>query len=568
MNLEFLGEAQREFLREGQYIEKGETPEQRIQEIVDKVHEYEPMYKWPGLSKLIQEMIEKNYLSLSTPGFSNFGRKKKEGANTQPLPASCNIITVGNSIESIARSTAEVKMLSKLGAGVGSDYQLVCQKGTELSEGFFSNPKLDWIEDGVRAAQKVSQGAKRRGYNTPFIEITDTEFDDLMARVDKANPDKNDPLVNNTVGIILPMGFWEEVDNGNKEYQRRIIKALKQKQKTGRVYLLDVENCNKNCSPVYKKLGLQIRATNICTEFIQPLFEDMTSVCVIAALNAVHWDVIRKRPEIIKAAFYFLDIMNEEYVRLTEGIPFMERAQKAARDKRDIGLGLVGFHDLLQQKDFAYGDMYSRSLNKEIFSTMRKIGEEATYQMAVDIAPAPMAKEAGMMRRNCSLMMVAPNKSTSFISDDTTGGIEARMSNITFRSLAKIQHVSKNKHLKIKLIQKNRDTREVWESIENNNGSVAHLDFLSDHEKDVFKTFSEISPKDIIDLAADRQEFIDMGQSLNLVFRPNYSIKDIYDIHRYGFKKGIKTFYYGYASAHAALEKDGKAWNDCVSCAD
>lgn len=937
MKLDFIGEAQLEFLKEGQYIEKGETPEQRITEIVDRVREYEPMYKWEGLADLIQEMIEKNYLSLSTPGFSNFGRKPKPGANTVPLPASCNIITVGDSIQSIALSNAEVKMLSKLGAGVGSNYVLVSEKGTELSEGFYTNPKLDWIEDDVRAAQKVSQGAKRRGYDTPFILITDKEFDDLMARIDKNNPDKGDPLINNTVGIVIPEGFWQEIDNGNKEYQRRIIKSLKQKQKTGRVYLLDIENCNKNCSPVYKKLGLKIQATNICcvtgeqlvatkygfknvkelsdlniplnlfdneniydssamlyrgywdtykvtlkngmthtitpnhnlvvrdknrkiynksidtglsvgdkvliqtnkglfgkrnetglafllglflgdgsnvsfnstqislwendfdllneieeickefynrkgvrlhhtnklpkfidkstgdsdvnkkslttsifnnngfhfkkgeipnwiwdaneethwqmlrgllyadgtigdynkgksfgqpinlslasidynllqkiqliavnlglnvkiynhrkagkqelpkndgsgdkalyetkslyrlvlsnkndllkiedntkflsrkgveierkdyrdnshksseiisieyqgkqdvycptvdsdkhlwicngvitsnTEFIQPLFEDMTSVCVIAAINAVHWDKIRKRPDMIKAAYYFLDIMNEEYVKLTKDIPFMERAHKAARDKRDIGLGVIGFHELLQSKDFAYGDMYSRNLNKDIFRTLRTIGEEATYQMGVDVGVPALCKEAGMIRRNCSLNMVAPNKSTSFISNDTSGGIGPFTSNITFRALAKIQHVSKNKNLKIKLIQKNKDTREVWDSIVDNNGSVSHLDFLSDHEKDVFKTFEEISPKDLIDLAADRQEFIDMGQSLNLMFRPNYSIKDIYEIHRYGFKKGIKTFYYGYNSAHAALEKAGKSWDDCVSCAD
>lgn len=568
MKLDFIKQVQLEFLKEGQYIESGETPEQRASEIVEKVREYETVYKWEGLADLINEMIQENYLSLSTPGFSNFGRKKKPDSNTVPLPASCNIITVGDSIKSIARSTAEVKMLSKLGAGVGSDYQLVCQKGTELSEGFYSNPKLDWVEDGVRAAQKVSQGAKRRGYNTPFMSILDKELYDLLARVDKNNPDKSDPLVNNTVGIIIPRGFWAEIDKKNKDYQKRLIDVLKQKQKTGRVYLLDVENCNENCSPVYKKLGLEIKTTNICTEFIQPLFEDMTSVCVIAALNAVYWDIIKKRPDMIKAAFYFLDIMNEEYVKLTKGVPFMERAHKAAKNKRDIGLGVLGFHELLQMKGFAYGDMYSRNLNKDIFSTIRKVGEEATEEMARKVGIAPICKKAGMVRRNASLMMVAPNKSTSFISGATSGGIEPFMSNIFIKTLAKIQHVFKNKHL-VKLLEaKGKNNIKTWSSIEDNNGSVQHLDFLSDQEKDVFKTFSEISPKDLIDLAADRQEFIDMGQSLNLIFRPNYKIKDIYDIHRYGFKKGIKTFYYGYASAHAALEKDGKNWDDCVSCAD
>lgn len=568
MKLEFIKEAQLEFLKEGQYIEKGETPQQRIGEILDKVKEYEPMYKWEGLSDLIGEMIDKNYLSLSTPGFSNFGRKPKPGSNTVPLPASCNIITVGDSISSIALSNAEVKMLSKLGAGVGTNYTRISQKGTELSEGFFTNPKLDWIEDDVAAAQKVSQGAKRRGYDTPFISILDLEFDDLMKRIDKLNPDETDPLINNTVGVIIPEGFWKELDGGNKEFQRRIIKALKEKQKHGRVYLLDIENCNKNSSPVYEALKIKVEATNICTEFIQPLFEDMTSVCVISAINLVYWDIIKENTLMIKAAYYFLDIMNEEYIKLTKGIPFMERAHKAAKDKRDIGLGVLGFHELLQMKGFAYGDMFSRKLNKDIFKTLRELGEEATYQMGLDVGSPRLCKEAGMVRRNCSLMMVAPNKSTSFISGATSGGIEPFMSNVFMKSLAKIQHVFKNRHLEKILSDKGFDTRKVWESIEDTNGSVAHLTFLSDHEKDVFKTFAEISPKDLIDLAADRQEYIDMGQSLNLMFRPNYTIKDIYEMHRYGFDKGIKTFYYGYPTAHAAIEIKGESWKTCISCAD
>jgi ribonucleoside-diphosphate reductase alpha chain len=142
------------------------------------------------------------------------------------------------------------------------------------------------------------------------------------------------------------------------------------------------------------------------------------------------------------------------------------------------------------------------------------------------------------------------------------------MSNIFFKNLAKIQYVWKNPHLTKLLEEKGKNVQEVWDSIQDNNGSVQHLDFLTQDEKNVFKTFAEISPKDIIDLASDRQEFIDMGQSLNLVFRKNYTMQDIYDIHKYAWDKGIKTLYYAYSSAHAALEKEGEKWDSCVSCAD
>lgn len=566
MKLDFLTEPQLRFLKEGQYIKANETIQDRMKEVVDKVREYEEVYS-PGLADRIAYMIDKGIFTLSTPALSNFGRKKEAGKNTQPLPASCNIITVGDSISDIAYSNSEVKMLSKLGAGVGSNYTRLSQKGTELSEGFFSNSKLDWIEDDVRSAQKVSQGAQRRGYNTPFISIMDNDFYDLMKRVDKTNPDKNDPLINNTVGIILPRGFRDKLKT-DPEAKKRYITVLKARQKTGKVYMMDVENANKNSSPVYKKLGLEIETTNICVEFLQPLFEDMTSVCVIVAFNLNHWDIIKENPQMVQDGFMFADIMNEEYIKLTEGVPFMEKARRAAINKRDIGVGTMGLHELFQRKGFAFGDVQSRSLNKEIFKFIREQGETATKGMAERLGPAPICKEAGMMRRNASLMMEAPKKSTSFIYAITSGGIEPFMSNIFVKSLAKIQHVFKNPHLEKLLEEKGKNTDEVWGTIMDNNGSVAHLNFLSKQEKDVFRTFAEISPKDIIDLASDRQEFIEMGQSLNLVFRKNYSLQDIASIHKYAWDKGIKTLYYAYSSAHAALERDGESWDTCVSCAD
>lgn len=571
MKLEFLKAPQIAFLREGKYIQENEAPQQRFGEVVAKVREYEWMYS-EGLADRIEYMIDKNIFSLSTPVLANFGKPLKAGKNSQPLPASCYIVTVGDSIADIYNSIAQVAVASKLGGGVGSDFQSVTQKGTKLDEGFFSNSKLDWIEDSVGAGQKVSQSSLRRGYNTPFISIEDNDFDELMRRIDKTNPDKTDRLINNTVGIILPSGFRNKLI-ADKEAQRRYMKALKSKKSSGKVYFLDVDNANENSSPVYKALGLKVATTNICTEFLQPLFPDLTSVCVISAPNLVHWDEIKANPQMIKDMFMFLDIVNEEYIKLSEGIPFLEKAHKSAKEKRDIGLGALGLAELFQMKGFAYGDMYSRALNKEIFSTIRYYGEEVTREMGEKLGSPKYCEMAGMVRRNASLMMVAPNKSTSFISSgllspSTSGGIEAFMSNIFLKSLAKIQYVWKNPHLEAILEGKGMNTADIWDSIEDNNGSVQHLEGLEQWEKDIFKTFSEVSPKDIIDLASDRQVHIDMGQSLNLMFRKNYTMKDIYDIHKYAWEKGIKTLYYGYSSAHAALEKDGKSWDDCASCAD
>jgi len=304
------------------------------------------------------------------------------------------------------------------------------------------------------------------------------------------------------------------------------------------------------------------------TEFLNILSSDITSVCVISALNATHWEEIKRNPQMIKDAFMFLDIVNEEYIKLSEGIPFLSKANKSAKEKRDIGLGLLGFAELLQMKGHAFGSTESRILNKEIFSTIRKYGEEATEEMGEKLGSPKYCEMAGMVRRNASLMMVAPNKSTSFISKATSGGIEPFMSNIFLKSLAKIQYVWKNPHLTNVLEKYEKNKNDIWDSIQDNNGSVQHLDFLNQNEKDVFKTFAEISPKDMIDLVSDRQKYIDMGQSLNLMFRKNYTMKDIYDIHKYAWDKGIKTLYYAYNSAHAALERDGEKWDTCAMCAD
>lgn len=565
MNLQFLKEPQRIFLKEGNYL-KEQTPEERYCEIVEKIREYEHLYS-DGLADRISILLEKNILSPSTPTLGNFGRKKDKNSKTQNLPCSCNIVGVENSIYGIYSANLEVAMLSKLGAGVGIDFTQIDQKGTEIEKGFFTNPKMDWIEPIVDTSQKVSQNSMRRGYGVPFLSIEDIEFDDLIKSVEKTNDNAKGVLIDNTIGIVLPIGFRDKLKN-DKESQRKWLKLITQRKKGGQVYIVDIENLNKNQSPVYKKLKHTVSQTNICTEVVTPFYEDKTFACIIAALNLVHWDIIKQDEQIIKDCFMFLDIIVEEYIKLTENIKGLEKARKSAIEKRDIGLGTLGFHELLQFKNMPFGGIESRFLNKEIYSHIRKIGEEITKEMAQKLGSPKMCEEANMIRRNVSLIAVAPNKSTGFLCDSTSLGIEPFFSNIFIKNLANIQYIYKNKNLEKLLIKKNKNTDDIWSDISKNLGSVQHLDFLTKEEKSVFKTFSEISPKDIIDLCSDRQVYIDMAQSINLVFRPNYTLKDIHEIHKYAFEKDIKTLYYAYSQAHAALEQNGENWDTCESCSD
>lgn len=560
-----FGDQQIEFLEKKQYIKKGETLEDRISSIVNVVKRYEKDY-YPGLSHRVGSLIRNQILSPSTPQWANLGREEKEGSTA--LPISCYILSVANSIQGIYYSLGETAMMSKLGGGVGIDYTNVCDKGTFISEGFYTNSKLDWAEDIIRTGQKVSQQSQRRGYAVPFFSIEDPEFYDILERADKKNPDKTDPFIDNNVGFVLPKGFRKKVEEGDKESQKRYLKILKTRVSSGKVYILDIENCNKNQSPVYKKLNHEVSSTNICTEAIVPKYNDKSFTCVLSSLNLVYWDKIKEDSQIIKDCFAFLDINVSEFIRLTENVPFMEKARRSAIEKRDIGLGTLGFHELLQSKGLAFGDLESRFLNKEIYSTIREVGEEYTKEIAIKNGSPKMCEEASLERRNVSLMMIAPNKSTSFICGNTSLGIEPFMSNYFVKSLAGIQSTFKNKYLGKTLDKYNKNNKEIWDSILNNLGSVQHLNFLTKKEKEIFRTASEISPKDMIDLASDRQKYIDMSQSLNLFNRPNYSIHDVYEIHKYAFNKEIKTLYYYYPQAHAALEKNGESWDSCVSCAD
>lgn len=571
MGLNF-GSAQVEFLKEKSYLLGDETVEERINAIVDVVRGYESKYS-DGLADRIKYLIENKIFCPSTPQWANVGRKKL--GNTSPLPCSCNIITVPNSIAGIYYSISETAMLSKLGAGVGADFSGVAEENTYLSEGFYTNSKLDWGEDLIRASQKVSQGATRRGYSVYFDSILSKDLPKLLERIDKRNPFQKDPFIDNNVGIYIPKGFIEEVRLGNIEYQKLFLKVLKIRKDTGKVYLVFDENMNKNQSLVYKRLNHRVVATNICTEVVTPRYDDKTFSCIIASLNLIHWDLIKSDKQIIKDCYMFLDIMVEEYIRLTEGVPFLEKARKSAIEKRDIGIGTLGFHDYIQSKGYAFGDIGSRLLNKEIYATIRDVCDNVNIELAEKLGACKMALEAELNWRNVSQMMVAPNKTTSFLAGDpiespsgVSLGIEPIMSNYNIKALAGIQEVYKNPRL-IKLLEsRGKNDADTWESILYNLGSVQHLTFLTKEEKDIYKTFSEISPKDIIDLAADRQVYIDMAQSINLVSRPNYTMKDIYDIHMYAYDRGIKTLYYLYNQAHASMEKNGESWDACASCAD
>ena len=560
-----FGKKQLEFLENKNYL-NGLSLEARIEEIGKRIEEYEHLYS-EGLAERIKGYIREQILSPSTPQWANFGIAINK-TGTTALPVSCYIVSPGNSIADIFYAQGEVAMMSKLGGGVGVDFTRIADGGTYIPEDdIHTNPKLNWVENAVDTASKVSQGATRRGFAVPFVTLDEPEFDELMRRIKKTNDDPNDPLVGNTVGIILPEGWRQRIKDGDKELKRRYLYVLNQRMSQGDAYLVDLENCNKNTSPVYTKLGHKVSATNICTEALTPTYDDKSYSCVLSSLNLVHWDTIKANPQIIKDAMMWLDINVSEFIRLSEGVTFLDKSRRSAIEKRDVGLGTLGYHEYLQNKNITFGDIQSRIINKEIFSTIHKYCLEYAEEIGEKLGSPAMCQEAGLVRRNVSLQMIAPNKSTAFICGETSNGIEPFLSNHFVKVLAGIQTVFKNKGLKKLLIAKGKDTPEIWDSILDNQGSCQHLDFLTYDEKAPYKTAYEISPKDMITAQGDRQPFIDQAASLNLFLRANYTLQDVSRIHAYAWDQGIKTVYYAF-SAHAANEKEGDAWDSCESCQD
>lgn len=559
------GPDQIKFLKTQSYLHKDETMSERIASIVKELAPYDSAYS-PGLSERAGQLLERGIMGLSTPQLANTGREEQKGV-PEGLPCSCNIISPGNSIREIYTSHAEVAMLSKHGAGVGSGWDNIVDAGTKLAEGFFSNSVLDWIVGSVHAAQCVSQGATRRGYNAPYLSIDSPDFDKLMERVDKTSPFSKDPLLKNTYGVILEPGFNKKVLEDDVLLSR-YLEVLEQRRAGGKAYLLHVDNCNRNQSPVYERLGHTVRLGNLCTEALTPSYSDMTFCCMLLSINATKWDEITDQD--IADMFMVNDIFVSIYIEKASKIPYLEKAVRSATNKRDIGVGLLGFHDYLQQKNCAIGSLKSRRINREMFKRIREIGEQVTFDLGNRLGSPLLCRMAKMVRRNVSIMMVAPNMTTSFVYGNTSPGIGPYTSNYYLRKLAGGHFYCKNPHLEKILEGKGKNTFKVWDDIAANLGSVQHLDFLTDHQKEVFRTEAEISPKDLIDLASDRQEYIDMGQSLNLFNRPSYSIEDVFEIHQYGFEKNIKTYYYFHSPGHAGNThgRNWGAWDDCVACAD
>jgi len=540
---------QKEMLQRG-YLEKDESPEQRFQTICDTVQKYsnklattdEAREYLKDIGKRFEKYVSKGWTSFSTPVLRSFGSEYN-------LPISCNHSIIEDSIDGIYRRFYETGILASRGAGTAVNVSDIREIGSPIRSGGEANSIMEWIELYADMMSKTAQNSQRRGFITFYCNADHPEIMDFLdIGTERIPKDKQRFLTTVTTAVVLPKGFREALKSGDKEKRKIFTKILNTRKEAGFPYILDVENSNKGICKAYEDKGLEIRNANICAEAIEYADYEKTFACCLSSIVAYYWDDIKEDPNFLFDMNIMLDCVIEEYIEKGKNIPGIGPAIKFAEEHRAIGLGISAFHSYLQKNLVEFGSLESMKINNDIFSKMRAEGDRASKWMAKHFGEPKML--VGYGERNTSRMAQAPKKSTSFIDGGVTmafsEGIEPHKINYGEKMVAKIQVEWKNRELEALLKEKGKDTQKVWDSILRYGGSVQHLDFLTDHEKAVFKVFHEISQIDVINLAAQRQKHIDMGQSINLAVHPSAPPRDVIKLHLEAFDKGIKSLYYQY----------------------
>lgn len=562
--LNWLKEDQRLFLSRG-YLEENESPEERYQTICNTIQNIVNKYDYVDeftlkIGERFEKYIEKGWVSFATPVLKNFGKKNN-------LPISCNHSIIEDSLDGIYQGLHETGMLAKWGAGTAVNFSDIRPVGSEINSGGKSNTILDWIELYADMMSKTAQNSARRGFLTAYLSLDHPEIMDFLdIGTHRIPSDKQRFFQTITTAVTIPEGWREDLKKGDKQKREIFTKVLNTRKEAGFPYILDEENCNKGICQAYLDKGMRIRSSNICIEAMEYTDYEKTFACCLSAVNLYYFDEWKDDPNFIFDMNLMLDCVIEEYIEKGSNLPGLKKAVKFAKEHRAIGLGTTAFVSYLQKNMIAFGSIESYQKNYQIYSLIRKESDRASKWMADKWGEPEMLKGYG--ERNTSRMAQAPKKSTTFIDGGTnlalSEGIEPHKSNFNEKKLAKIQVEFKNKELETLLDEKHKNIESVWESIMNNNGSVQHLEFLSEKEKDVFKVFSEVSQVDVVKLSAQRQQFFDMGQSVNIMIHPDTPAKDVIKLHLMAFDEGLKSLYYQY-SINAA-QKFSQELLTCSSC--
>lgn len=528
------------------YLKEGVMPEQRIREIAETA---EHILDKPGFADKFESYMLKGWISLSSPVWSNFGAGRG-------LSISCNGSYIDDSMASILGKGAEVGMMTKHGAGTSGYFGALRARGSVIGSGGASSGPMQFLEHYDKLMEVVSQGNVRRGSFAAYLPIDHGDIEDFLTI--KGNDSK---IQNLSIGVCISDAWMEAMVAGDKVKRRVWGKVIKKRFESGYPYLFFTDAANRGAPQVYRDKGMKIWASNLCSEIMLPSSPDESFVCNLSSLNLLHWDDW-KDTDLVETLTYFLDAVMTDYITKTATIPFMEAAHRFAARHRALGIGVLGWHSYLQSKMIPFESMEAKLLNTAIHRTIRDKSQYASFQMKISYGEPEVLQGYGL--RNTTTMAIAPTTSSSFILGQVSPSIEPLNSNYFVKDLAKGKFTYRNPYLEAVLETHKRNSEMTWKSILMKGGSVAHLTFLTDLERDVFKTFAEISQKEILIQAAARQKYIDQGQSLNLMIDPKTPAKEVSELHIEAWRMGLKALYY-MRGANPALDL-ARSVLDCKSC--
>ena len=570
----------------------------RLKESYMKEDEISPQHRFafvakqfgtdPEHSQRLYDYASNHWLSFSTPILS-FGRSKRG------LPISCFLNFIEDTAEGLVDNLSETNWLSMLGGGVGIGFGI--RSTDDKSTGVMPHLK---IYDASSLAYR--QGRTRRGSYAAYLDISHPDIIGFL-EMRKPTGDPNVRCLNLHHGINITDDFMNIIEKcmldpeANDDWQltdphsgivRETVSAknlwqqiLELRMHTGEPYIHYIDTSNRMMPQFLKDLGLKIHQSNLCSEIILPTNEERTAVCCLSSLNLEYYDEWKDHPHFLSDTAEMLDNVLQYFIDNAPST--IERARYSASRERSIGVGALGFHAYLQRKGVAFEGVMGKVLNNQIFKHIRKGLDDANQILGQIRGPAPDAISSG--QRFSHLMAIAPNASSSIIMGNTSPSVEPYRANAYRQDTLSGSFLNKNRHLdKVikELTKTDEEYNDVWSSIIANDGSVQHLDILDENQKAVFKTSMEIDQRWVIELAADRQQYIDQAQSLNLFFRPDAHIKYIHAIHFMAWKKGLKTLYYCRSEKIGKADKVSKRierqvikeldmvqvaqGNDCIAC--
>ncbi|MFD2176041.1 ribonucleoside-diphosphate reductase subunit alpha [Veronia pacifica] len=554
--MHWLNDLSRQFLESG-YLDKGVEPETRIREIADHA---ESLLGIEGFANKFNDYMQKGFYSLSSPVWSNFGKKRGE-------PVSCFGSCIGDNIGDILYTQSEVGTMSKLGGGTSGYFGHLRHRGAEITNNGHSSGAVHFMQLFQTMVDVVSQGSVRRGRFSPYLPLSHPDANEFLDIGMEGNP-----IQDLTHGVTVDDQWMEEMIAGDQQKRELWAKVIRRRGELGYPYILFEDNANNNTVDVYKTHQKKIVASNLCTEIMLPSDERWSFVCVLSSMNLLHFDEWRDT-DAVETLVYFLDAVVTEFLtklevyRDSESLDdqrifqFMQKAYAFAKENRALGLGVLGWHSYLQSKMIPFESRDAARINLDVFKLIKEKSYQASAALAEQFGEPDMLKGVG--RRNTTLNAIAPTTSSAFILGQVSQSVEPVWRNCYVKDISKVKTTIKNPYLEKLLEEKGQNTKAVWQDIRDHDGSVQHLSFLTELEKEVFKTFSEIDPMSIVDQAAVRQDFIDQGQSLNLVVNPATPAKEINQLYINAWKLGIKSLYYQHSVNAAQMLNQQR---QCKAC--